>query len=121
MKANKVNISNMASRMEVDKLLDILKSIEDLLRKSNHDDKAEWLADKGATINDGSRDKMLDALESIRGHMVGMGSLTDLYLRPIPETGMTPEEARGVLLGLVESLYNEIVSILAGISLEDDG
>lgn len=64
---------------------------------------------------------MLDALESIRGHMVGMGSLTDLYLRPIPKTGMTPEEARGVLLGLVESLYNEIVSILAGISLEGDG
>ena len=111
----------MTSRMEVDKLLDTLKSIEDLLRKSNHDDKAEWLADKGATINDGSRDKMLDALESIRGHMVGMGSLTDLYLRPIPETDMTPKEARGVLLGLVESLYNEIVSILAGISLEGDG
>lgn len=110
--------------MEVEQLIETLTSIEDPLRRSNHSDEAQWLLNKRATLihgasDHGASDQIRVALEEIRSHIYGMGSLSDLYLRPTAELGMTSVEARKVLLDLLEHLYYEIAYLLAMNSPKD--
>lgn len=98
--------------MEVEDLLNTLMSIEDLLCRTNHEDKAQWLANKRTIVNNGTKDEIHVAIMDIRSHIYGMGSLSDLYLRSIPETSLTSVEARKVLLGLLEHFYKQTTSFL---------
>lgn len=96
--------------MEFEQLNIISSSIEELLRKSDHPDKAQWLLDKRATLTHGTAEENQAALEEILSYIQGKGSLSDLSLRPA---------AKEKLNDLLDRFYWEIVYLIAESDVED--
>jgi hypothetical protein len=94
--------------MERQKLLQTLEAIEVLLSHTGHEDKAQWLSRQRAIVQSGAVSERRFALAEIRSRLSGMGSLSDLPLLADSETELTPEEARALLLDLLDQLYEQI-------------
>ena len=91
-----------ASRLET-----LITSIAELLRQCGHADRAAWLEDRLAVLNDPISTP--DAREFVRtevhGIVLGMSGLMDLNLRPDPLSGYTARSARERLDELADELY----------------
>jgi hypothetical protein len=87
-----------------DALVDALDELASLLRACNQDDRARWTEDRRALAAAASGDRLTEVKKEVRGVLAGMGSLSDLYLVPLPDSGLTETEARRRQFDLVDRL-----------------
>lgn len=86
----------------------ILSDLETLLNGSGHSDKALWLSARRTILCKSTVEEVRAALQEVRSHIAGMGSLSDLYLQPDSNTELSRQEAQSRLLELLDQLYYEI-------------
>jgi hypothetical protein len=90
--------------MNVDpQLLDVLGELADLLRSSGERAKATWLDDKRAALVAAENHEAV--MNELHAATHGMGSLTDLDLRPAPDAVDAPTDANERLGVLTDELY----------------
>jgi hypothetical protein len=88
-----------------DAFLSVLDDLTALLRACGELDQANWVEERKAraeTANNGA--DVEEVKHEVRGVLAGMGSLSDLYLDPNPESGLGKDEARRRQFELVDRL-----------------
>ena len=85
-------------------LVDALDELASLLRACNQVDQATWTEERRVRAASASDDELAEVKKEVRGILAGMGSLSDLYLVPEPESGMDEAEARRRQFDLLDRL-----------------
>lgn len=84
----------------------IVTELIELLHRSNAVAEATWLRDLlPAVLSPASPGEWASTKAVLRSRTLGMGSLTDLVLRPPPESGLGKVEANHRLSELTNALY----------------
>ncbi len=84
----------------------IVADLIELLDRANSVTEATWLRDRLPAIQSpASSDEWASTKALLRSRATGMGSLTDLVLRPTPESGLDKAEANERLAELTDTLF----------------
>ncbi len=90
------------------RLATVLSEIIDVLEKCGRADRADWLKERLALLEDvqATADAREHAANELHGVVLGMGGLMDLTLDPGPGSSYTPQAARKKLDTLSDTLYD---------------
>ena len=87
-------------------ITDILYEISHLLSICNHREISDWLKQKAQQLTqEQDACKRNEILLEIKDSLAGMGSLSDIYLVPPEETGLSKRQANeklGILIGILD-------------------
>lgn len=95
-------------------LITTINNIVELLEKCSWPDRAQWLRTRLAIINRHGEQssEYIATLKEIQSIIAGMGSLSDLPMKPAKESGMSEAEAHKRKWELVHELDKTITAIL---------
>jgi hypothetical protein len=81
-----------------------LKELEGLLESCGETDRVKWARERRKVLESDSTDLKRAVRAEIADALVGMGSIHDAYLDPLPNSGLSRDEARERQNALVERI-----------------
>jgi hypothetical protein len=92
---------------------DILEEISSLLNLSSYVNEAAWVQQRAIQLRSVPNEaERMVILSEVKGKIAGMGSLSDIYLLPTNNAGITKEEANYRLGELIIELDKQITDAL---------
>jgi hypothetical protein len=81
-----------------------LRDLEELLESCGETDRAQWVRERRTVLEDDSPEPVRAVRAEIGDALVGMGSIHDAYLEPLPDRGLTRDDVRRKQNALVDRI-----------------